>query len=133
MEKAVFQTPGLYADHHVTAARERLLAQPGVQAVYVSSAFFVVEVTFDETLTTADLLACRLEELGYLHEIPAQTETWGAVQRGGPAVSFRHSATHETLKKSISFQQRVPYSRRPVWNCPGVGVIQALTSAAFGD
>jgi hypothetical protein len=133
VEKAVFQTPGLYADHHVTAARERLLAQPGVQAVYVSSAFFVVEVSFDETLTTPELLARQLEELGYLNEIPAQTETWVTPLRGGPAVSFRRSATHKMLNKSISFQQRVPYSRRPVWNCPGVGVIQALTSAAFGD
>ncbi|HEY3344180.1 MAG TPA: heavy-metal-associated domain-containing protein [Anaerolineaceae bacterium] len=133
MEKAVFQTPGLYADHHVSAARQRLLSVEGVQTVYASSTFFIVEVTFDETRVTQEFLKNQLAELGYLQEIPMLTESWGVAKRNTPGGTFRRTNTYAALKQTISFQQRVPVSRRALWNCPGIGVIQTVIVPAVGD
>jgi copper chaperone CopZ len=120
VQTTLFQAPGLYADHHVTAVRQALLSLPGVGEVYASSAFFVVEVTYDEAVISPDSLKNKLDELGYSSEIPIRTESWSLSETGG---SFRQSATYEVLKKTMSFQQRVPADSRPLWYCPGLGPI----------
>jgi copper chaperone CopZ len=63
VQKIVFQAPGLYADHQVSAVRNQLLCLPGVAEVYASSAFFVVEITYDEAVTNVDSLQSKLDEL----------------------------------------------------------------------
>jgi copper chaperone CopZ len=133
VNKAVFQTPGLYADHHVSAVRERLLSVEGVQTVYASSTFFIVEVTFDETRVTQEFLKAQLQELGYLQEIPMLTESWGVSKRNIPNGTFRHTNNYAALKQTISFQQIVPVSRRAVWNCPGIGIIHTVIVPTVGD
>jgi copper chaperone CopZ len=120
MQKTVFQAPGLYADHHVTAARQALLSLPGVADVYASSAFFVVEVLYDEAAISPESMKNKLDELGYTSEIPIRTESWSLNQTGE---SFRQTATYEVLKKTVSFQQHVPADTRPLWYCPGMGPV----------
>ena len=55
MEKITVDLPTMYGDHHVTDVRRILLALPGVEDVYASSAFRLVEVTFDPTKTSPSI------------------------------------------------------------------------------
>jgi len=47
MENALFTVPSMYADHHVIAVREVLLAMPGVEDVSASAAWQQVQVVYD--------------------------------------------------------------------------------------
>ena len=123
MQKSTFDTPALYGDHHVTEVRRMLLSLPGVQDVYASSAFQLVQVEFDETQVSHDALLRALEEAGYLGQIQVLAETGVAAEADSV---FRHTATYATVKKTVSFAQKVPYSGRPLWNCPGMGVIKSM-------
>lgn len=123
MQTSTFDTPALYGDHHVTEVRRRLFEVPGVTDVYASSAFRAVQITFDDAKTSHDALAKVLDAAGYLGEIPMLAEANVAAEADSV---FRHSATYETVKKTVSFQQKVPYSGRPLWNCPGMGVVRNM-------
>lgn len=126
MQKSTFDTPALFGDHHVTEVRRILFACPEVKEVYASSAFQVVQVEFDEKKLTHDDLMRKLEEAGYLGILATTAETGVAEQRSENEGAFRHTATYETVKKTVSFQQKIPYSGRPLWNCPGMGVIKSM-------
>jgi copper chaperone CopZ len=127
MQKSTFDTPALFGDHHVTEIRRILLSNPGVKEVYASSAFQVVQVEFDEKKINHDDLMRKLEEAGYLGNLAVLSETGVAPeQRLENDSAFRHTATYETVKKTVSFQQKVPYTGRPLWNCPGMGVIKSM-------
>lgn len=123
MQKSTFDTPALYGDHHVTEVRRMLLEIPGVKNIYASSAFHVVQVEFDENQVSHDSLMRKLDEAGYLGQIPMMTES--SVAEEGNSV-FRHTATYETVKKTVSFAQNTPYTGRPLWNCPGMGVVNKM-------
>jgi copper chaperone CopZ len=123
MQKSTFNTPALFGDHHVTEVRRMLFALPGVKEIYASSAFQVVQVEFDENQITHEALLRTLDEAGYLGQIPMMVETGEAAEAGSV---FRHTATYETVKKTVSFAQKAPYSGRPLWNCPGMGVIKSM-------
>jgi len=123
MQKSTFNTPALFGDHHVTEVRRMLFATPGVKDVYASSEFQVVEVEFDENLVTHGALLKILEDAGYLGQIPMMVETGEAAEMNSV---FRNTATYVTMKKTVSFAQKAPYSGRPLWNCPGMGVIKKM-------
>lgn len=123
MQTSTFNTPALFGDHHVTEVRRLLFEVPGVTDVYASSAFRAVQITFDEAQTSHEALARALDAAGYLGEIPMLNEV--SVAAEGDSV-FRHSAIYETVKKTVSFQQKVPYSGRPLWNCPGMGIVKNM-------
>jgi copper chaperone CopZ len=125
MEMKAFEAPALYGDHHVSEVQRILKELPGVEEVYASSAFQVIEVMFDKTKTTADQITARLEEAGYLGEIPMLTETGvAAYGKENESSNFRHTAVYETVKKTVSFAQHVQYQGRALWPCPGIGVIK---------
>lgn len=125
MEIKSFETPALYGDHHVTEVQRILKELPGVEEVYASSAFRAIEVTFDESKTTADKIATQLEEAGYLGEVPMLIETGvAAYGKENGNSNFRHTAVYETIKKTVSFAQNVQYQGRVLWPCPGMGVIK---------
>lgn len=124
METKVFETPALYGDHHVSEVHRILKELPGVEEVYASSAFQVIEITFDDKKITADKIAARLEEAGYLGEVPMLTETGVAVEKKEGDGVFRHTVVYETIKETISFAQSVQSQGRPLWPCPGLGVIK---------
>ncbi len=123
METKTFEAPALYGDHHVTEVRRILLELTGVVDVYASSAFQTIEVTFDPEKISAEAISTRLEEAGYLGEIPMLAETGTAVQRKEGDEFFRHTAVYETVK-TVSFAQRVNYEGRPLWPCPGLGTVK---------
>jgi hypothetical protein len=123
MQKSTFNTPALFGDHHVTEVRRMLLALSGVKDIYASSAFQIVQVEFDESQITHETLLRILEEAGYLGQIPMMVET-GEAQENNSV--FRNTATYATVKKTVSFAQKAPYSGRPLWNCPGMGIIKKM-------
>jgi copper chaperone CopZ len=127
MNKTVtFDTPALYADHHVLEARKVLQGVAGVQDVYASSAFRIVEVTYDDTQVSEAVIAQALDEAGYLGAwlLPEEQGLAAHLQTDKALSYFRHTEVFETSRQVVSFAQKVNYEGRPLWNCPGFGVIK---------
>ena len=125
MTTKAFEAPALYGDHHVVEVRKILLEIPGVKEVYASSSFQTIEVTYDPKKVKVDQIKTRLAESGYLGEIPILAETGVAAygKEDGDGF-FRHTEVYETVKGTVSFAQRVQYQGRPLWPCPGFGVLK---------
>ena len=124
METKSFESPALFGDHHVTEVRRILQGLTGVSDVYASSAFQVIEVTFDPEKISAEEITKELEKEGYLGELPLISETGVAVEKKEGEGVFRHTATYETIKNTVSFAQSVRYTGRPLWPCPGLGPVK---------
>jgi len=126
MEKLTVDLPTLYGDHHVLEVRRILLEIPGVEDVYASSAFRLVDVTYDPAKTNGTQITARLEEAGYGGEmpVPVELDAHAVDSNGGRKAFFRHTATYETTRTVVSFQQRVNYEGRPLWPCPGMGPLK---------
>jgi copper chaperone CopZ len=125
MQKVTYETPSLYGDHHVTEIRRILLELPGVADVYASSAFQVVEVTYDPKKINDFEIAMKLDAAGYLGEWTVPIETGAATYHAetGATPYFRHTAAYEQTRLLVSFAQNVSYLGRPLWPCPGMGII----------
>ena len=78
MQKVTYETPSLYGDHHVTEVRRILLEVPGVVDVYASSAFQIIEVTYDPDKINDLEIAVKLDAAGYLGEWTAPIESGAA-------------------------------------------------------
>jgi copper chaperone CopZ len=125
MRKVTYETPSLYGDHHVTEVRRILLELPGVVDVYASSAFQVVEVTYDPEKINDLEIAMKLDTAGYLGEWTVPIESGAAAYHSEADVTpyFRHTAAYEQTRLVVSFAQNVSYLGRPLWPCPGMGII----------
>lgn len=126
METTTFEAPALYGDHHVSEVRRILLELTGVSDVYASSAFQTIEVAFDPSKIRAEQIEARLQEAGYLGEIPMLVESGIAVEKVGNDQFFRHTASYETVKTTVSFAQRVDHDARPLWPCPGMVPVKKI-------
>ena len=127
MKTKTFEAPALYGDHHVTEVRRILLEVEGVTDVYASSAFQTIEVTFDSDKVQDEQIQARLEEAGYLGEVPVLAETGIATEKIGDDAYFRHTAVYETIKSTVTFAQRVDHDNaRPLWPCPGMGPVKQM-------
>ncbi len=94
MENALFDVPSMYADHHVIAVRQALLAVPGVEEVWASSAWRQVQVAYEPSAISVDDINRILEQAGY--------------QAGNGAISSSPSP--------------LPNAKDPAWNALGVRV-----------
>lgn len=119
------QLPAMYGDHHVVEVRRLLLAMDGVLDVYASSAFGAAEITYDPQKTNEKLITEVLEKAGYTEELAIPVEKGAAALNGG-GTFFRKTAVFEQTRSSVTFGQHVGYSGRPLWNCPGIGVVQKM-------
>lgn len=126
MEKLTLELPAMYGDHHVLEVRRILLEMPGVAEVYASSCFHVVEVTYDPARLDADQIRARLEEAGYTGPLAVPVETGQAVYGRDGDTFFRHTTAFAQVGQTVSFAQRVSYAGRPLWPCPGLGVVKAM-------
>ena len=124
-EVYVVDLPAMYGDHHVLEVRRLLLEMPGVLDVYASSAFHVVEVTFNPEKATPEQFINKLDEAGYLGELDFTAET-GEAMNDGRSPFFRHTAVFEQTRQAVSFGQMVAYSGRPLWQCPGLGLVKKM-------
>lgn len=130
MEKIMIPVPAMYGDHHVLEVRRILLALSGIAQVNASSCFQTVEVSFDPNIVNAAQIKAKLAEAGYLDELPVAIETGTAVSpepQAGQSTFFRHTTAYEQTKQVVSFAQDVPANGRPLWPCPGLGVIARKT------
>jgi len=125
VKSVTLDLPNLYGDHHVIEVRRILLAIPGVEDVYASSAFHMVEVTYDPKITNDLEFSLKLDQAGYLQEWSVPIEASASTYLKDRSSSFfRHTEIFETTRQVMSFAQKVNYSGRPLWNCPGMGVIK---------
>jgi copper chaperone CopZ len=117
--------PTMYGDHHVTEVRRLLLEIPGVEDVYASSGFQMVEVKYDPAKLEKEVITNKLEQAGYIGELSIAVER-GALEEGknGAKPFFRRTAAYEQTGQTISFAQTVPFAGRPLWPCPGMGPIK---------
>jgi excisionase family DNA binding protein len=127
MEKAAIAVPAMYGDHHVLEVRRILLAMPGIEEVYASSSFHTVQVSYDPAKVSVEEVKSKLDEAGYLDElpVPAETATPANEANGKDKPFFRHTSAFEQGRQTIGFEQNVGYAGRPLWSCPGIGVIKA--------
>lgn len=127
VKKCTLNIPAMYGDHHVVEVRRLLSALPGVQDVYASSAFRVVEVTYDSSVTNDLEVSIVLDQAGYLGEwsINSEPDAAAAWQAGGRA-AFRHTAAYEQTHTTVSFGQNVGTAVRPLWPCPGMGAVKSM-------
>lgn len=125
MEEVQINVPAMYGDHHVLEVRRILLELPGVLDVYASSSFHTVQVKFDPERVEKEAITAALETAGYLQALQIPTET-GVPTYGKTRgdVFIRHTSAFEQTKHTVQFTQRVAFSGRPLWPCPGMGVIR---------
>jgi copper chaperone CopZ len=125
MNKYTLELPTLYGDHHVMEVRRILLELPGVHDVYASSGFQFVEITYDPGEVSEDEMRACLEAAGYLGELAVPQEAGVSNYQEASHKAFqRHTASYEGTKQTVSFAQKVSYSGRPLWPCPGFGVVE---------
>ena len=129
MEVMNLDLPAMYGDHHVTEVRRLLLEIPGVEDVYASSGFRMVEVKYDPTKLDSEVMIEKLDQAGYMGELPIAVER-GALEesKNGDKPFFRHTAAYAQTGKTVGFAQKVPYAGRPLWPCPGMGPISQASS-----
>lgn len=118
------QLPAMYGDHHVVEVRKMLLAMDGVLEVYASSAFGAAEITYDPQKIDDNRITEALDKAGYTNDLLVPVEQ-GATGTG-KGEFFRKTALFEQTRSAVTFGQGVSYLGRPLWNCPGMGVIQTM-------
>lgn len=125
MKKVEFELPALFGDHHVTEIRRILMEIPGVKDVYASSGFRVVEISYDEKKVNDLELQVKLDDSGYTGDLNSKIESEKAESSGeSTGTYFRHSAGFAQTKTSVSFGQTIGNQGRPLWPCPGMGLIK---------
>ena len=126
MKTKIFELPALYGDHHVTEVRRILLEIPGVQYVYASSGFRVVEIQFDENMVNDLELQVKLDDAGYLGDLLTRIESEKAESSGESTETYmRHTTAYAQTKFVVGFAQHIGKQQgRPLWPCPGMGPIR---------
>lgn len=120
METLTLEAPALYGDHHVSEVRRVLFALEGVGDVYASSAFHVIEVTFDPQKISAAQVEELLRGMGYLDELPVPIEAQPVeTSKNGR----RHTVILETSRQ-VSFLRPISVQSRAAWPCPGFGLLK---------
>lgn len=110
MEKALFDVPSMYGDHHVIAVRQALLVVPGVEEVWASSAWQQVQVTYEPETVSPDEISQALEQTGYPagdgHLPSAPSTLPNAKDPAWDALGVRVTKTNEAdLKLSGEFRR----------------------------
>ena len=126
MKTKQFDLPTLYGDHHVTEVRRLLMEVPGVEDVYASSGFRTLEIQFDESKVAEKELLEKLEVAGYSGDLQTQIESGKAESSGeSTGTYFRHTAAYTQTDLTVGFSQSVNQNQgRPLWPCPGIGLIK---------
>lgn len=115
--------PTMFGDHHVIAVRKLMLELPGIDDLYASSSFQILQLTYDEEKLEEKQILKKLEEAGYLGDLQTPQESNLPVNENGGKKDFRHTAAFEHTKQ-VSFHRASAFSGRALWPCPGIGIIQ---------
>lgn len=124
MKTVEFDLPALFGDHHVTEIRRILMEIPGVTDVYASSSFRVVEISYDEKKVNDLELQVKMDDSGYTGDLNSKIESEKAESSGESTGTYlRHTAAYTQTKTSVSFGQIIGTQGRPLWPCPGMGLL----------
>jgi copper chaperone CopZ len=124
MASLSLELPSMYGDHHVLEVRRILLGFDGVEEVYASSGFGVVEVEYNSKKVTKKDLTAALEEAGYLGDFSMAMEPSTPANEDVKGAYFRHTEAFEQTGNTVSFEQSVKVHRSPLWPCPGMGAVK---------
>jgi copper chaperone CopZ len=125
VEKLTIDLPAMYGDHHVVEVRRILLELPGVEDVYASSSFRAAEISYDPTKIESETITSKLDEAGYIGELPIPEETAvPATEGNGKKPFYRHTEAFEETKHVVSFAQNIGFEGRALWPCPGMEPIK---------
>lgn len=124
MASLSLELPTMFGDHHVLEVRRILLGFEGVEEVYASSGFGVVEVEYNSKKVTKKDLESALEEAGYLGDFSMAMEPSSPANEDIESAYFRHTEAFEQTGNTVSFEQSVKVHRSPLWPCPGMGAIK---------
>jgi copper chaperone CopZ len=125
MATITIELPAMYGDHHVVEVRRILLDLPGVKEVYASSAAHTAEITYNHMEITKKELTAKLDEAGYIGELPIPEETEVPATEGN-GTFFRHTQAYTQTGQTVSFAQQIGYEGRPLWPCPGMEPIKGI-------
>jgi copper chaperone CopZ len=126
METLTLELPAMFGDHHVIEVRRILLELSGIENVYASSSFHLVEVSYDPDKVSSEDITAKLEAAGYYGEMPIPIESGAPSYQQEGSTYFRHTEVYENTRQVISFAQKVDAASRPLWPCPGVGAIKKM-------
>ncbi|MCJ7626581.1 MAG: heavy-metal-associated domain-containing protein [Anaerolineaceae bacterium] len=123
MKTLALELPFLFGDHHVLEVRRILMELPGIENLYVSSAFQVVDLIYDEARLGPDEIRAKLEKAGYIRMLPGVTENEPNGIDGRKVSIKRRTETTEGAQ-TVSFIQMIPSVDEIVWPCPGFGPVR---------
>ncbi len=127
MTVLTLELPAMYGDHHVVEVRHILLSLDGVEDVYASSGFRAAEITYNAKKITKAEITAKLEEAGYLGELPIPRETdTPANENNGTGTFFRHTEAYAQTSRVVSFGQNIGFTGRALWPCPGMKPIRSV-------
>jgi copper chaperone CopZ len=127
MTVTTIDLPAMYGDHHVSEVRRLLLSLDGVEEVYASSGFRAAEVTYNSKKVKKAEITAKLEEAGYLGELPIPKETdVPANEANGKGSFFRHTEAYAQTNNVVSFGQEIGQTGRALWPCPGMEPIRGM-------
>ncbi|MBM3144620.1 MAG: heavy-metal-associated domain-containing protein [Chloroflexi bacterium] len=127
MTVTTIDLPAMYGDHHVNEVRRILLDLDGVEEVYASSAFSAAEITYNSKKIKKEAITARLEEAGYLGDLPIPKETGRpANEASGKGPFFRHTQAYAQTSHIVSFSQEIGHGGRGLWPCPGMEPIRGM-------
>jgi copper chaperone CopZ len=127
MASLSLELPLMYGDHHVINVRQILLEMDGVNDVYASSGFRVVEVEYNSKKTPKKDLIAALEKAGYTGDFNLPEELSIPANEQKDKAFFRHSEASEQTGNIVGFAQTVKFQRSPLWPCPGMGPLKPAT------
>jgi copper chaperone CopZ len=128
MEVLSIELPAMYGDHHVTEVRRLLFELSGIEDVYASSGFRAAEITYDPSKVSVEDINKKLDEAGYIgelpipEEVPTESASTGNEKKG----FFRHTAAYKATREVVSFGQTVNYEGRALWPCPGMAPLTGM-------
>ena len=126
--KIVLELPVMYGDHHVLEVRRLLLEMPGVEDVYASSGFHAAEIDYDPDKTSEEAIIAKLDEVGYIGELPTPVEVGVAAYQDGKVDKslFRYSTSNKQTLNVMGFTQKVSPKVRSLWPCPGMEPLKPI-------
>ena len=110
----------MFGDHHVREVRRLLQDLPGIDEIYASSSFQILQLEYDESQLKEEEIVALLNETGYLGEFYSPQETSLPANETEDENLFRHTEAFVQTKQ-VSFHRESTYSGRALWPCPGMG------------
>ena len=126
--KIVLELPVMYGDHHVLEVRRLLLEMPGVEDVYASSSFHAAEISYDPDKISEEAIIAKLDEVGYIGELPIPVEVGVAAYQDGKVDKslFRYSTSNKQTLSVMGFAQNISPKERSLWPCPGMEPLKPI-------